>query len=80
MCCMLLCTRVTELEGCNGENGKPLLLAVNGTVFDVLSHPSGRDFYGPGCGYNVLTGRCVVCDRGSRRRAPPLPGSRPARA
>lgn len=54
--------QITEsvLEQANGENGKPLYIAVKDphsdkvSVFDVSS---GRDFYGPGCGYHVFAGR-----------------------
>lgn len=53
---------ITEsvLKEANGENGKPLYIAVKDphsdkiSVFDVSS---GQDFYGPGCGYHVFAGR-----------------------
>lgn len=43
-----------ELSECKGENGKPLYVALAGTVYDVAA---GIDFYGPGGPYHYITGR-----------------------
>lgn len=39
-----------------GFNSSQILLSVNGEVFDVTSHPSGRGFYGPGRPYSLFAG------------------------
>lgn len=50
----------SELAEATGEADKPIYIAMKDpysskiTVFDVSS---GRDFYGPGCPYNIFTGK-----------------------
>ena len=34
-----------------------MLVGINGTVFDMASHPTGPSFYGPGNSYNGFCGR-----------------------
>ncbi len=46
-----------ELRSCDGVDGRPLYIGINGVVLDVGSHPSGPGFYGPGAGYNCFAGR-----------------------
>jgi hypothetical protein len=46
-----------EIAPFNGEDGKQIYIAVDGVVFNISSHPTGQDFYGPGCGYNCFAGR-----------------------
>ncbi len=53
----MLGVAVAELAGCNGVDGRPLLVGINGYVLDMSSHPTGPSFYGPGNTYNVFTGR-----------------------
>lgn len=36
------------------DSTKPILIAIDGTIYDVTS---GASFYGPGCGYNLFAGR-----------------------
>ncbi|TMW57835.1 hypothetical protein Poli38472_014438 [Pythium oligandrum] len=43
-----------ELKEFNGENGKPIYIAVLDEVYDVSNK---RDFYGPGAGYHLFAGR-----------------------
>jgi len=43
-----------ELREFNGENDKPIYLAIKGEVYDVSSK---QDFYGPGEGYHLFAGR-----------------------
>lgn len=40
-----------------GFSAHQILLCVNGEVYDVTSHPSGIDFYGPGKSYHIFAGR-----------------------
>lgn len=42
----------------HGFKSSQILLSVNGEVYDVTSHPTGRDFYGEGRAYNVF----AACD------------------
>ncbi|CAK4629922.1 hypothetical protein LEN26_020232 [Aphanomyces euteiches] len=43
-----------ELRVFNGENDKPIYIAIKGIVYDVSRK---RDFYGPGEGYHLFAGR-----------------------
>ncbi|KAG9399116.1 hypothetical protein AC1031_012074 [Aphanomyces cochlioides] len=43
-----------ELRVFNGENDKPIYIAIKGVVYDVSRK---RDFYGPGEGYHLFAGR-----------------------
>lgn len=45
-----------ELKAHDGnDEGKPILLGMNGDVFDVTE--KGRQFYGKGAGYQVFSGK-----------------------
>jgi membrane-associated progesterone receptor component len=47
-----------ELAAHTGAGGVgAILVALDGVVYDLASHPTGRDFYGPGQGYSVFAGR-----------------------
>lgn len=48
---------VAELARYNGVGGADIYLGVDGYVFNMSSHPSGPDFYGPGKGYGAFAGR-----------------------
>lgn len=43
-----------ELAASDGTNGKPIYVAVNGTVYDVSAEPR---LYGPGGSYSFFTGK-----------------------
>ncbi|DAZ93935.1 TPA: hypothetical protein N0F65_012881 [Lagenidium giganteum] len=45
---------LNELRGFNGEEGKPIYIALLDEVYDVSAK---RDFYGPGEGYHLFAGR-----------------------
>jgi hypothetical protein len=76
-----------ELAPFTGEGGRPIYVAADGVVFNMSSHEGGPAFYGPGGGYNVFAGRCVLHVRALGRpghcactrrpiRIPPLPPGR----
>lgn len=45
------------LEPFDGKNGQRILLAINGTVFDVTA---GRSFYGPGASASAYLSDCLL--------------------
>lgn len=49
-----------ELRKNNGKDGAAMYIAVKGDVFDVGSHPSGREMYGQESPYRVFVGRYVL--------------------
>ncbi|KAJ2102408.1 hypothetical protein GGI16_003222 [Coemansia sp. S142-1] len=67
-----------ELQAYTGlRKGEPILLGLNGNVYDVST---GASFYGPGNGYSVFAGRdsTVGLARGSLLRSDmPGPGDAP---
>eukprot|EP00941_MAST-03F_sp_MAST-3F-sp1_P006009 g6009.t1 len=46
-----------ELHENDGKDGKPIWVAVQGEVFDVTSHTSGRDLYGSNSVYQTFAGK-----------------------
>ncbi len=46
-----------DLAPFTGTNEGPILVAVDGIVYDFSSHPTGPAFYGPGGGYSAFAGR-----------------------
>lgn len=46
-----------ELAQYDGDCGKAILIALKGTVYDITSHPSGRQFYGKSAGYGIFAGK-----------------------
>ena len=46
-----------EIRRHDGRDGRPIWIVVRGNVFDVTSHPSGRDLYGEGSAYASFAGR-----------------------
>ena len=47
-----------ELQVHTGAGGEgAILLALDSVVYDMASHATGREFYGPGKGYAVFAGR-----------------------
>ena len=50
-CVLLLCIDIAPFTG---ENDSPIYIAIDGIVLDVTK---GREYYGPGSGYNVFAGR-----------------------
>ncbi|KAJ2767641.1 Dihydrodipicolinate synthase [Coemansia nantahalensis] len=49
-----------QLAQYTGADGAPILIALDGKVYDVSA---GRGFYGPGGAYSVFAGRDAVCPR-----------------
>ena len=47
-------TRAQLLDYTGADSEKPILIAVDGTIYDVTA---GSGFYGPGSAYNVFAGR-----------------------
>jgi hypothetical protein len=52
----------TELAQFKGENNGLSYVALGlphqpALIYDITSHPSGRELYGPGTGYSVFAGR-----------------------
>lgn len=50
----------TELRTYDGTDGKPILVAVKGRVYDMTSHPSGQDFYSASGAYGAFAGNDVT--------------------
>jgi hypothetical protein len=50
----------SDLAGCDGAGDQPLLIGVNGDVFDLLSQDDGVAEFGPGKERNAWTGRLVT--------------------
>ncbi|XXQ36429.1 Cytochrome b5 heme-binding domain-containing protein [Plasmodiophora brassicae] len=46
-----------DLAQYDGDCGKAILIALKGTVYDITSHPSGRQFYGKSAGYGIFAGK-----------------------
>eukprot|EP00918_Siedleckia_nematoides_P078882 GHVU01172702.1.p1 GENE.GHVU01172702.1~~GHVU01172702.1.p1 ORF type:complete len:202 (+),score=22.33 GHVU01172702.1:243-848(+) len=54
---LLTVSQLARYDGRSRIPGNPIYISVMGVVYDVTSHPTGRDFYGPGSSYNVFAGR-----------------------
>lgn len=53
----LLALTLTELNGYNGSDDGRIILSINAELLDVST---GRDIYGPGCGYSLFAGHDVT--------------------